>query len=164
MKSPLSAFVSNHSQETNRQQLGRLAVLAVLLLATVGSIGTLSAAQETVTPATTIAELAGPWQIALVGFTGCGQSSMLFTGTLNASGKAVGTLTGSSAGCGASSSAQTFTIISLNANGSGTAVLSCGSGCGWGFNIQVSPNRQVFNLVDVVNSPGDVLAGSAVRQ
>lgn len=109
----------------------------------------------------TVSQLARPWQIALVGNTGCGQTSMLFTGSLNASGTAAGTLTGSS-GCGKSSSPQTFTITSLNANGSGTANLSCGSGCGWNFNIQVAPDEQIFNLVDVSNGGANVLAGTAI--
>src|ERR1035438_3978272 len=80
----------------NHRQPARLAVLAVLLLATVGSVVTLSSAQERVKPAITFAQLAGPWQIAIVGNTGCGVSSLVFTGTLNASGTAVGDLTFSS--------------------------------------------------------------------
>jgi hypothetical protein len=146
---------------TNRKSM-RTAVRGLLLVVTVASLVAASAA-ENVKPATTIAQLAGPWQIALVGSTGCGQTAMLFTGTLDSSGTAEGTLTGSG-GCGASSSTQTFKITSLESNGSGTATLSCGSACGWGFNIQVAASKQVFNLVDVVNSPGDVLAGSAVKQ
>jgi hypothetical protein len=147
----------------NHRQPARLAVLAVLLLATAGSLVTLSAAQERVKPAITVAQLAGPWQIAIVGNTGCGVSSLLFTGTLNASGTAVGSLTFSS-GCGPTTTTQTFTITSLNANGSGTADLTCGSGCGWNFDIQASANKQVFNLVDVVNGGANVLAGTAIKQ
>jgi len=41
----------------------------------------------------TVAQLAGPWQIAAVGNTGCGIMSQLFTGTMNSSGTAVGTFT-----------------------------------------------------------------------
>jgi hypothetical protein len=74
---------------------------------------------------------------------------------------ASGTLVGNS-GCGPSSGTQTFTIVSLNSNGSGIAGLSCGSDCGWTFNIQVSPNKQVFNMVDVTD-PGNYPAGSAVQ-
>jgi hypothetical protein len=113
-------------------------------------------------PAITMGQLAGPWQIALVGNTGCGQTALLFSGSLNASGTATGTLTGSS-GCGSSSSPrQTFTITSLNANGSGTANLTCGSGCGWNFDIQVAANGQTFDLVDVANGGANVLAGTAI--
>lgn len=87
---------------------------------------------------------------------------LAFTGTMNSSGVATGTLTGSS-GCGPSSNTQTFTITGLAANGSGTAGLTCGPGCGWTFNIQVSPNKQVINLVDVTD-PNNWLAGTAVKQ
>jgi hypothetical protein len=110
----------------------------------------------------TIAGLAGPWQVAVVGNTGCGISSLLFTGTLNAQGKSTGTLTAND-GCGLSISTESFNILSLNTNGSGTAGLTCGSGCGWLFNIQVSPSRLVFNMVDVTD-PNNWLAGSAVKQ
>jgi hypothetical protein len=146
----------------NHRQPGRLAVLAVLLLVTVGSLVTLSAAQAKMSPIT-IAQLAGPWQIALIGTTGCGSSSLLFTGTLNSSGTAVGTLIGSS-GCGLEgTSTQTLTIRSLGANGSGVANLTCGSNCGWDFFIQVSPNKQVFNLVDL-DASNNYLGGTAVKQ
>lgn len=115
-------------------------------------------------PQITIAGLAGPWQLVLVGNTGCGTTSILFTGTLNSSGVATGTLTGSS-GCGVTSTTQTFTINSLNANGSGTANLTCGSGCGWDLTIQVNPARNVMNLVDVsASNPGNYIAGTAVKQ
>jgi hypothetical protein len=113
----------------------------------------------------TMEQLAGTWQIALVGNTGCGASSLQFTGTLNTGGTGTGLLTGSSTGCPSGSSFQTFTITSLSSsgNGSGTANLSCGSGCGWDFDIQVSPDKQTFNLVDVVNG-GNGLAGTAVAR
>ncbi len=133
-----------------------------------GLAGTAVAVPQSTQPIT-VAQLAGPWQITLFGNTGCGQTAMLFTGTLNATGTATGTLAGVS-GCiwspefGDSSSEQTFQITSLNANGSGTANLSCGSGCGWGFAIQVSGDKQTFNLVDVVNGGTNVLAGTAVAE
>jgi hypothetical protein len=111
----------------------------------------------------TLAQLAAPWKIDLVGNTGCGKTSLQFTGTANAAGTAVGTLT-SASGCGTSSSSQTFTITSLNAQGTGTAALSCGPGCGWNFDIQVAANRQLFNLVDVNNGGANVLAGTAVAE
>ncbi len=71
---------------------------------------------------------------------------------------------GNSFACGPSSNTQTFTTESLNTNGTGTAGLTCGVGCGWTFNIQVGPNKQVFNLVDVVDVAGNNLAGTAVKQ
>jgi hypothetical protein len=158
MKSQNELNTINH----HRQPV-RLAVFATLLLVVVASLATFGAAADGKTKAPiSVAQLAGPWQISLVGNTGCGISTLLFTGTFNSGGVASGTLTGNS-GCGPSSGTQTLTITSLNSNGSGTAGLSCGSDCGWTFNIQVSPNKQVFNLVDVTD-PGNYLAGSAVKQ
>jgi hypothetical protein len=60
---------------------------------------------------------------------------------------------------------QTFTVLTISANGSGTANLSCGTGCGWNFNIQVSPDRSTFSLVDVsAANPSNYLSGMAVHQ
>jgi hypothetical protein len=148
-----------------RQRIPVAAALALLLLTTVASFRTVGSAQSTkAKPAFTIAQLAGPWTITLVGNTGCGINSMLFTGALNSSGVATGTLTGSSTGCAPSSTTQTFSITTLNANGSGTSNLTCGSGCGWDLSFQVSPSGGVMNLADVSpENPDNVLAGTAVR-
>jgi hypothetical protein len=149
--------------KVHRQLNPTAAVLALLLVATITLAPiTASAQNANGAPPITISQLAGPWQVAVVGNTGCGISSLLFTGTLNSSGVATGTLTGNS-GCGPSSNTETFAINSLNANGSGTAGLTCGAGCGWTFNIQVNPTRQVMNLVDVTD-PSNYLAGTAVKQ
>jgi hypothetical protein len=110
-----------------------------------------------------IEQLVAPWQISLTGNSGCGPTSLMFTGSLNASGAGTGTLT-STSGCGTSSSAETLTITSLNPDGSGTANLSCGPGCGWDYDIQVAANKQLFNLVDVANGSANVLAGIAVAE
>ena len=111
--------------------------------------------------------LAEPWQVAIDDQTGCGTGSMLVTFTLNANGVATNATTiGHTSGCGdGTSTGNTFTIQSLNANGSGTANLTCGAGCGWNLNIQVSPDRSTFNVVDV--SPanlGNFIIGEAVHQ
>ena len=111
--------------------------------------------------------LAGKWQLALYGNTGCGVSDSLVTFTLTSAGVATNaTNTGHNAGCGdAVSTGNTFTIQTLNANGSGTAGLTCGSGCGWTFNIQVSPDRSTFNVVDVSPAnPNNFLIGTAIHQ
>jgi hypothetical protein len=150
------------TMNTNRKST-RGAVLALLVVAMVTSFVALGSAQK-VKPPVTLAQLAGPWQIGVSGNTGCGVSALLFTGTLNTSGVATGTLTGASTGCASSSNTQTFTITSLNPNGSGTANLSCGYDCGWDFNIQVNASKQIFNLVDVSNGGDNVLAGTAVKQ
>jgi hypothetical protein len=109
-------------------------------------------------------DLSGPWAIALIGDTGCGSSTMLATGTLDTTGNATVTLKGHSAGCGNSVSTEKFQIITLNPNGSGTAGLTCGSGCGWTFQIQVAPDRSVFNLVDITDVGNNRLQGTAVHQ
>jgi hypothetical protein len=118
------------------------------------------------TSTVTVDQLAGPWQIALFGSSGCGQTSLQFTGTLNTSGVANGTLTSSSTGCPSSSSAQTFTINPLGPDGTGTASLSCGSGCAWNFAIQVASNKQIFNLVDTGSGGPNFneLAGTAIAK
>jgi hypothetical protein len=145
------------------RQLARFVVLPALLLFVVGTFPTFGADVPTATlQPITISQLAGPWQIGIVGNTGCGFSSMLLTVSLSATGTGPATLTGHS-GCGDTVGIQTFTINSLSANGSGTANLTCGPGCGWNFAIQVAPDKQVFNLVDVTD-PLQYLAGTAVKQ
>jgi hypothetical protein len=111
--------------------------------------------------------LAGKWQAAIYGQGGCGVASTLVTFTLNAKGVATNaTSTSHSAGCGDStSSGNTFAVLSLAANGGGTANLSCGTGCGFNFDIQVSPDRSTFNLVDVSPAnPGNFLIGTAIHE
>lgn len=145
------------------RQPARFALSSVLMLVVLTSLVTFGTAAEVKTkPPITIAQLKGPWQVAVVGNTGCGISSLLYNGTLDGQGKSSGTLTFNS-GCGLSTTAETFDILSLKSDGSGTAGLTCGSGCGWVFNIQVSPNRQVMNMVDVTDA-NNWLAGSAVKQ
>ena len=120
-----------------------------------------SSSGDIVTP-----DLTGSWQVTLYGQGGCGVGSSLVTFTLNSSGTANNAAsTSHSVGCGdTTSTGNTFTILSMNANGSGTAGLSCGTGCGFTFNIQVSPDRSTFNLVDISSSdPGNFLAGMAIN-
>jgi hypothetical protein len=168
MKNTQFAFGSNHSQGTKKHQPARLAVLAVLLLVTVGSLVNLSAAADTkVQPPVLLSSLKGKWAAAIVGNTGCGLGTMYVTFTLDAFGHGNGTATIVGHGqCGDSTtSGLNFNIGSLNANGSGTAGLSCGTGCGWVLNIQVARNSQVFNLVDVSpTDPNNYIAGTAIHQ
>jgi hypothetical protein len=112
----------------------------------------------------TMAQLRGKWQAALLwSSSGCGAMSGLLNFTFGLNGTtSTATLTTNSS-CGPSNSTQSFTIQSLNPNGSGTAGLTCGEGCGWGFNIQVAPNLQIFNLVDIANG-SNYVAGTAIRQ
>ena len=144
-------------------QLARLTSLAVLSLVAVVTMPTLSSATGDVVKA----DLAGRWQMTLIGQTGCGFGTTLYTFTLNASGSS-SNVTGTyhTAGCGdGSSSGNSFTIQSLSSDGSGTANLTCGSGCGWNLNIQVSPDRSKFNVIDVSPAnPGNFIEGVAIHQ
>jgi hypothetical protein len=76
------------------------------------------------------------------------------------------TITSHTSGCGnLMRSGQAFAVSILNPNGSGTANLSCGPGCEWNFDIQVSPDRSMFNVVDVSPAnPGNFVEGVAIRQ
>jgi hypothetical protein len=134
--------------------------LAVVLLA--------SFSQVKVSNATGVigkADLAGPWAITLIGNTGCGMSTMRATGTLNSAGVGVFTLRGHTTGCSDGVSTEKFTIQTLDSVGSGTAGLTCNNqvGCGWIFKIQVSPDRSMFNLVDLTD-PQNLLEGVAIHQ
>ena len=133
------------------RQPARLALSSVLMLVVLASLVTFSAAADVKAKSgITVSQLAGPWQIAVAGNTGCGISSLLFNGTLNAHSKSTGTLTFNS-GCCLSTTTESFNILSLKPDGSGTAGLTCGSSCGWIFNIQVNRPRLVMNLVDVTD-------------
>ena len=147
----------------NYRRLARLASLVVLALVVVVATSTPSSATGDIVKA----DLAGRWQMTIIGQTGCGFGTTLYTFTLNASGSS-SNVTGTyhTAGCGdATSSGNAFTIQSLNADGSGTANLTCGSGCGWNLNIQVSPDRSKFNVIDVSPAnPGNFIEGVAIHQ
>jgi hypothetical protein len=140
----------------------RLVLLAVLALATIVSIVTLTRASiGTISKS----DLSGSWQTTLTGVDGCGEVTLLVTFTLNGSGSASNAVILShSAGCGdTTTTGQTFTISALGSNGSGTAGLSCGASCGFTFRIQVAADRSTFNLVDVTD-PGNFLQGVAIHQ
>jgi hypothetical protein len=113
------------------------------------------------------ADLTGSWQATVVlANSGCGPMTLLVNFTLNGSGVATNANIVQHGACGDSTlTGQTFTISSLNANGSGVAGLTCGSGCGWGFNIQVAPDRSIFNLVDVnPANANNFVEGTAIHQ
>ena len=114
----------------------------------------------------TKSDLSGPWAITLFGDTGCGSTSMLATGTLDATGTGTVALHMHSSGCGNVNSTEKFQIQSVSANGSGKAGLTCNNevGCGWIFTIQVSADRSTFNLVDITDVGNNRLVGFAVHQ
>jgi hypothetical protein len=145
------------------RQWARLSSVVVLSLVTVIAMTTPSSATGNIGKG----DLAGAWQMTIIGQTGCGFGTTLYTFTLNASGSSSNVSgTYHTAGCGdGTSSGNTFTILSLNADGSGTAGLSCGSGCGWNLNIQVSPDRSKFNVIDVSSAnPGNFIEGVAIHK
>jgi hypothetical protein len=156
-------YVRKHSSKT------KLVLLAVVCLAGIASVVTYSTASI---GSVNKGDLSGNWQMTLLGNTGCGLSSMLVTFTLNGSGTATNaTITSHdinpTATCpdGAVSTGNTFSIITLSSNGSGTAGLTCGAGCGWTFDIQVAPDRSIFNVVDVATfNPNNLLVGTAIHQ
>ena len=144
-----------------RMRLAGLAALGlVALFATVrpskASIGNVSKS-----------DLAGNWQMTIVGQTGCGFGTQVYNFTLNSNGLS-SNVTGRShtVGCGdGPTGTNTLTIQSLNANGTGTANLTCGTSCGWNLNIQVAPDRSSFNVVDVSPAnPGNFIEGIAIHQ
>jgi len=153
-----------HYKQTERttkvcRQPARLVLFGVLSLVTVLALSIPSSATGNIVKS----DLAGTWQIALRGVTGCGFVSMQSTVALNTTGSGTASIQ-SHGQCGDSSlTGQSFTITSLSTSGSGIAGLSCGIGCGWTFTIQVSPDRSKFNLVDVsTTDPGNYLEGVAV--
>lgn len=129
-----------------------LAIAVALVIRSSASIGNISKG-----------DLNGAWQVTLYGQGGCGVGTTQVNFTLS---NGVGTATNKAhtVGCGDSTSTgNTFTITSLSSNGSGTAGLTCGVGCGFTFDIQVSPDRATFNLVDLTD-PGNFLEGVAIHQ
>ena len=145
-----------------KRHWARFAAATVLSLVTMLSVVTVGEATGTISKA----DLSGPWAMTLTGDTGCGVSTLYVTLNLNGSGSGTANITSHTSGCGDSTNTgQTFTVITLNANGSGTANLTCGAGCGWNFDIQVSPERSLFSVVDVSPAnPGNFLEGVAIHQ
>ncbi len=154
--------MSNHLEITMAfaQKSLRIAVAAAAVVAAIATPVVASAGVGYVG----YADLAGTWTATLNGFTGCGNSAMLVAINLNAAGVGTATLT-THGQCGNSvATGQSFNVTSLNTNGTGTAGLSCGVGCGWNLKIQVSPDRQTMNLIDVdAVNPGNFIAGVAVH-
>jgi hypothetical protein len=145
-----------------RQQISpaRVAFVTVFVLIILASVAKVSKGTGVIDKD----DLAGSWQAALVGDTGCGAGTILVNFTLNSSGTGPATLHGHS-GCGTTTTTgQTFTVTTLNSNGSGTAGVSCGTGCGFTFAIQVSPDRTQFNMADITDPIPNALAGTAIHQ
>src|SRR5450755_2421403 len=120
---------------------------AALLIVTFSAV--FAAAQDGPKPALfTISQMKGTWTVALSGLTGCGDTTLQSTFTLDVNGNGTQSSgTEHTAGCGdinlAGLSAQ---IQQFNSDGSGFFALGCGSGCGFGFYIQAARSKQIFNL------------------
>ena len=147
----------------------KTAPLAIKLSAALLVAGVSFAQPSAATGLVSKPDLQGPWQMTLVGNTGCGLVSMLVKFTLNAQGTAtnasVQTHAVGGGACESTLAGQSFTLTALALNGSGKANLSCGPGCGWNFDIQVAADRSLFNVVDVdPANPGNVLSGIAIHQ
>jgi hypothetical protein len=155
----IGAAISS-SKSTDVRRTARFVLLFTMAIAAVAMLVTASHATGSVGKA----DLNGPWSLSMTGNTGCGLAAMQATFSLN---NGTGTASITTHGqCGDSVvTGQAITIATISANGSGTANLACGVGCGWNFNIQVSPDRSTFSVVDVTAAnPNNYLAGVAVHQ
>lgn len=150
---------------TNYRRIRQIATFASALLALTLTVAQFSVSQEKLLPPITKAQLVGTWTATLSGYTGCGETTLTTTFTLNRTGN--GTQISAvehTLGCGdIDQTGQVAQLQVLNADGSGFIAFGCGAGCGFGFNIQVARNKQVFNLGPQLVS-GNFLAGVAVHK
>jgi len=139
-----------------------LANMAVFSFVTVFGLSLPSSATGNVVKS----DLAGVWQMTIIGQTGCGFGTSVYTFTLNAAGQATNVTGVHHNGCGDNtSSGDTFTINTLAGSGSGTAGLTCGTGCGWVLTIQVSPDRTIMSVADVEpTNPNNFIVGTAIHK
>jgi len=154
----------------HRESMRRILIALVLALFTV-SLGLAREEapeeNEKATAATKIAvsDLQGNWVATFSGFTGCGVSTMIVEFDLDATGNGTQSVqAGHSDGCGD----NTYTnrpvgIHFLNPDGRGEIGFDCGPPCGFVFPMQVSRNRQVFNM-SAESVGGNYLAGAAVKR
>jgi hypothetical protein len=147
----------------NMARLAFILVLAAVAILSVVKVGRASGPINT-------ENLQGAWQAAIIGFGGCANETIKVNFTLDDTGHSTNATLVAHAGgvppgpCSDNTlTGQTFTITALDSHGSGTAGLSCGPGCGFTFEIQVAPNREVFNLVDVTD-PRNFWEGTAIHQ
>lgn len=139
-------------------------VLAMLVL-TFAAVQFSAAQDQAKAPVATIAQMKGTWTVTLSGYSGCGETTLISTFTLDATGNGTQSAgTEHTVGCGDMNLAgQIAQIQTFNADGSGFIAFGCGTGCGFGFYIQVEKNKQVFNLAPQLVG-GNFLAGVAVHK
>jgi hypothetical protein len=138
-------------------------LLAVALLAVAAIAAPLASAADK-NALVTIAQLAGSWKAAINTTADCGTGLHVLVFTLNEKGSATDVAdTFNTTECGRGEHTdQTFTITSLSSDGSGTATYS-NAGLPLTLTIQVSPNKDVFNLADTTDA-GQYWGGTAVKQ
>jgi len=121
--------------------------------------------RPTDTPALTLSSMRGSWTAALSGFHGCGEATEYWEFTLNELGQGTQSVHSShTRGCGDSTASGYWVELqTLNPDGTGFIGFQCGDGCGFWFSIQVSRNREMFNM-SAEHVGGNYLAGVAVRQ
>jgi hypothetical protein len=112
-----------------------------------------------------VADLKGDWQVSLMGHQ-APDCTVSAAGALTLNTAGVGTLSATlHSDCFDGPVVNSFAISTLSADGGGTAHLDCGGGCELDFNIQVSPDRSMFNLVTIApGNAGDMAAGVAIRR
>jgi hypothetical protein len=165
-ESQMKTMKINPAERTmnSRRRSGRLACLVALMLVTLLSVVIPSMAADGPKPAVTLANLTGSWKTTIVGQGSCGIGAEVLVFTLNSTGSATDVAyTAHTVECGNQEfTDQSFTITSLSSDGSGTAEVNI-NGAVRNFTIQVSPNHQVFSLVDVTDV-GHYQAGTGILQ
>jgi len=116
-------------------------------------------------PGLTLSQMKGSWTASLSGFHGCGEATEYWEFTLNEFGQGTQSLHSShTRGCGdGTASGLWVELQTLNPDGSGFIGFECGPSCGFWFTIQVSRNREMFNMA-AEHVGGNYLAGVAVRR
>jgi hypothetical protein len=149
----------------NHRPSERIATMVALVLVTIFSTVQFSQAQKA--PSIKVSDLKGSWTATLTGVNGCGTAALLINFTLDATGNGTQTTTVNHQAptpCGDSTtSGLPVQIQAFNPNGSGFIAFGCGTGCGYGFYIQVSRDKQEFNLAPQ-SVVGNFLGGVAIRQ
>ena len=154
-----------HSESTRRTLIALVLTLFTVSLGLAQEEEPQENEKATAATGLAVSDLQGDWTATFSGFTGCGVSTLLIHFNLDATGNGTQTLqAGHSDGCGDG----TFTdrpvgIHFLNPDGSGEIGFDCGPLCGFVFPMQVSRNRQLFNM-SAESVGGNYLAGAAVKR
>ena len=154
-----------HSASARRILIALVLTLFSVSLGLAQEVKLAESEKETAATGFAVSDLQGDWVATFSGFTGCGVSTLIIEFNLDAAGNGTQTLqAGHSDGCGD----NTYTdrpvgIHFLNPDGRGEIGFDCGPPCGFVFPMQVSRNKQVFNM-SAESVGGNYLAGSAVKR